>query len=210
MLSIAFSQSKYYVDNLSENVKRGLRQKVRRGEYPGVAPTGYLNDKLNHKMIIDPVRFRLIQKLFELYATGYYSLKELREVITKEGLLSRNGKILSYSNIQMLLNNPFFYGAFKFNGELYESKHEPAITKKLFDKCQEVMKSRAHPIKRGEKLFVFRNLFKCAECGCSITAEQKIKHQQNGNIHEYIYYRCTKKRGACSQPFIYPPRTSRL
>ena len=44
MLSMAFSQSKYYVDNLSENTKRGLRQKVRRGEMPGVAPIGYYND----------------------------------------------------------------------------------------------------------------------------------------------------------------------
>ncbi len=44
MLSIAFGQSKYYVDNLSENTKRGLRQKVRRGEFPGNAPVGYIND----------------------------------------------------------------------------------------------------------------------------------------------------------------------
>jgi DNA invertase Pin-like site-specific DNA recombinase len=57
MLNIAFGQSKYYIDNLSENVKRGLRQKVRRGEYPGVAPTGYLNDKVNHKMVKDPERY---------------------------------------------------------------------------------------------------------------------------------------------------------
>ena len=70
MLNIAFGQSKYYVDNLSENVKRGLRQKVRRGEAVGVAPTGYLNDVINHKMVKDPERFRLIRKLFQMYATG--------------------------------------------------------------------------------------------------------------------------------------------
>jgi len=38
MLNIAFGQSKYFVDNLSENTKRGLRQKLRRGEMPGYAP----------------------------------------------------------------------------------------------------------------------------------------------------------------------------
>ena len=65
MLNIAFGQSKYYVDNLSENVKRGLRQKVRRGEQSGQAPTGYLNDKLNKKIIPDPERFRLVRKMFE-------------------------------------------------------------------------------------------------------------------------------------------------
>ena len=40
MLNIAFGQSKYFVDNLSENTKRGLRQKLRRGEWPGWAPIG--------------------------------------------------------------------------------------------------------------------------------------------------------------------------
>ena len=54
MLSIAFGQSKYYVDSLSENTKRGLRQKVRRGECPGQAPLGYLNDRLNKKIRVLP------------------------------------------------------------------------------------------------------------------------------------------------------------
>jgi DNA invertase Pin-like site-specific DNA recombinase len=133
MLNIAFGQSKYYIDNLSENVKRGLRQKVRRGEYPGVAPTGYLNDKATKKMVVDTERFRLVRKMFELYATGNYSYKELRKIITDSGLMSRHEKVLSVSNIQCILTNPFYYGAFIFNKELYQGKHEPAITKKLFN-----------------------------------------------------------------------------
>ena len=134
MLNIAFGQSKYYVDNLSENVKRGLRQKVRRGEYPGVAPTGYLNNRLTKKMVPDPERFKLVQKIFKLYSTGDYSLKGARDIVTKGGLRSRNGKVLCVSNIQAILVNPFYYGAFKFNNELYQGNHKPAISKKLFDK----------------------------------------------------------------------------
>ena len=48
MLNIAFGQSKYFIDNLLENTKRGLRQKLRRGEMPGYASPGYLNDLRNH------------------------------------------------------------------------------------------------------------------------------------------------------------------
>jgi site-specific DNA recombinase len=193
MLNIAFGQSKYYIDNLSENVKRGLRQKVRRGEQSGVAPTGYINDKANHKIIPDPERFPLVKKLFELYATGEYSLKELRDKITSLGLTSRAGKILTVSNIQMILKNPFYYGAFYFNGELHQGIHKPAIAKKLFDKCQEVMKTKAHKVKRGQKEYAFRSLLKCGECGCSITSETHKGHN---------YYRCTKKKGRCSQKYI--------
>ena len=193
MLNIAFGQSKYYIDNLSENVKRGLRQKVRRGEQCGVAITGYLNDKVNHKIIPDPKRFPLIKKMFELYATGNYSIKEVRKIITEKGLLSRNGKVFTISNIQMFLKNPFFYGAFYFNGELHQGKHKPAITKKLFEKCQRVLKNKARPQKRGQKVYAFRGLLNCAECGCSITSETQKGHN---------YYRCTKKRTPCSQPYI--------
>ena len=95
MLNIAFGQSKYFVDNLSENTKRGLRQKLRRGELPGPAPLGYLNDLRTHTIVKDPERFRLVRKIFELYATGNYSLKDLRKFTISAGLFSRSGNKLS-------------------------------------------------------------------------------------------------------------------
>ena len=189
MLNIAFGQSKYYVDNLSENVKRGLRQKVRRGVFPGPAPTGYLNDKAGHTIIPDPERFRIVKKLFEIYSTGNYSLKDLKQI----GLFSQNGKQLSVSNIQRLLNNPFYYGAFVFKEELHQGIHKPAITKKLFEKCQEVLKNKARPKKKSTIEYPFRGLLNCGECGCLITSETQKGHN---------YYRCTKKRIPCSQPYI--------
>jgi len=193
MLNIAFGQSKYYIDNLSENVKRGLRQKVRRGEYPGVAPTGYLNNRLTKKMVPDPERFKFVKKIFRLYSTGNYSLKEVRNIITEAGLRSRSGKVLCVSNIQAILVNPFYYGAFKFNAELYQGNHKPVVSKKLFDKCQEVMANKAHHTNRGVKLFAFRGIFRCGECSCSITAETHKGHN---------YYRCTKKKIPCSQKYV--------
>jgi len=196
MLNIAFGQSKYYIDNLSENVKRGLRQKVRRGVFPGPAPTGYLNDKSNHTIAPDPERFSLVKKLFEHYSTGNYSLKDLRKI----GLVSQNGKLLSVSNIQRLLNNPFYYGAFVFKGELYQGIHKPTITKKLFEKCQKIMKDKSRPKKKSTREYPFRGLLKCGECGYSITSDTKVK--KSGRT--YTYYLCTKKGTGpkCSQPYI--------
>jgi len=70
MLNIAFGQSKYYIDNLSENIKRGIRQKLRRGELPGLAPVGYLNELRYHTIVKDPDRWKAVRALFEAYATG--------------------------------------------------------------------------------------------------------------------------------------------
>ena len=193
MLNIAFGQSKYFVDNLSENTKRGLRQKLRRGELPGYAPLGYLNDLRTHTITKDPERFRLVKKLFELYATGNYSLKDLQKLITSAGLLSRNNKMLSISVIQHVLSNPFYYGVFKYNEEMYQGKHEPMISKKLFDKCQKILADRSRPRKPSQKEYPFRNLLKCGECGCAITSETQKGHN---------YYRCTKKKTPCSQRYV--------
>ncbi len=193
MLNIAFGQSKYFVDNLSENTKRGLRQKLRRGEMPGYAPLGYLNDLRTHRMVKDAERFRLVRKIFELYATGNYSLKDLRKFSISAGLFSKSNNELSVSVIQNILQNPFYYGMFRYNGELWQGKHEPMIAKKLFDKCQKVLMDRARPQKRNIKEYAFRGLLTCAECGCAITSETQKGHN---------YYRCTKKRGTCSQPYI--------
>ena len=65
MLSIMFGQSKYYVDSLSENTKRGLCEKVRRGECPRRAPLGYLNDYLTKRVILDRERAPIVKQAFE-------------------------------------------------------------------------------------------------------------------------------------------------
>jgi len=194
MLNIAFGQSKYFVDNLSENTKRGLRQKLRRGEWPVWAPVGYLNDKLEHVVVPDAERSPLVRKLFERYATGKHSLKDIQNIANSIGLFSRGGKVLSASVIQSVLSNPFYYGVFKYNGELYEAKHEPIITKKLFDSVQKVMANKSKPKKQSKvDTYPYRGLFLCAECGCAITSETQKGHH---------YYRCTKKRIACSQKYV--------
>jgi len=192
MLSIAFGQSKYYVDNLSENVKRGIRQKLRSGIWPAWAPLGYINDKNNHCIVLDKEKAKFIKKAFVLYATGKYPLAQIRKIINTSGLVGRKGKLLSVSNYQYMLKNKIYYGIIEYNGELYDGKHKPIITKKLFDRCQEVMKQKSKPKGRKLKPYVYRGFFRCGECGCFITTETQKGHN---------YLRCTKRKNPCSQRY---------
>jgi DNA invertase Pin-like site-specific DNA recombinase len=192
MLSIAFGQSKYYVDNLSENIKRGIRQKLRNGIWPAWAPLGYKNDKENKRIVVDKEKARFIKKTFELYATGEYPLSEIRKIINKAGLVGKKGKTLSVSNYQYMLKNPIYYGVIRYNGEIYEGKHEPIITKKLFDKVQKVLSERSRPKTKKLKPYIYRGLFRCGECGCFITTETQKGHN---------YLRCTKRKIRCSQRY---------
>ena len=193
MLNIAFGQSKYYVDNLSENIKRGHRQKLRKGIWPGFAPLGYLNNSRTKSIDLDKEKSVLVKKCFELYATGDYTLKNIKQFLADTGLDSYKGNVLSTSCVQRILKNPFYYGTFRFNGELYEGSHEPIISKKLFDEVQQVMNNRGKKKRKRKHEFAFSGFMKCGKCSCLITAET-----QKG----YIYYRCTKKKQTCDEKYI--------
>ena len=129
MLQIAFGQSKYYVDNLSENIKRGHRQKLKNGVWPHMAPLGYLNNKNTKDIIVDRKKAPLVKKTFEMYATGKFSLRALRHTINELDLIGPKNGTLSISNYQYLLRNPFYCGVMRYHNELYEGKHEPIIAK---------------------------------------------------------------------------------
>jgi len=200
MLSIAFGQSKYYIDNLSENIKRGIRQKLRNGVYPGCAPIGYINELKNHTILKDQETWQKVRKLFLAYATGKYTLDNLQKLALSLGLVSRRSKKkLFNASTQRMLQNPFYYGCFQYNGELYEGVHEPIISQQLFEKVQRVMADRGKPRKENHDYnFTYTGLFKCGECGRSITAEQHVK--KSGLV--FRYYRCTKKDTDCQQKFL--------
>ncbi|MFA6584261.1 MAG: recombinase family protein, partial [Elusimicrobiaceae bacterium] len=192
MLSIAFGQSKYYVDNLSENIRRGFRQKLRNGIWPTCAPVGYLNDKNTRAILPDKDRAVFIRKTFELYASGDYPLAEVRRIMNGVGLKGRH-TALSTSNYQYMLRNPVYYGVIRYKGEIYEGKHEPIITKALFDRCQAVMLNKSKPKSLKLKPYTYRGLFHCKECGCFITTETQKGHN---------YLRCTKRKAPCSEPYV--------
>ncbi len=191
MLSIAFSQSKYYVDNLSENIKRGKRNKVKDGIWPQMSPLGYINE--NGKIVLDSEIAPLIKKTFEAYSSGSFTLRQLRDKFNELGLKRKSGKELAVSNYQKLLKNPIYTGLMLYNGEIFEGKHEPIISKKLFDFVQEVMMRKSKPKGKGLKPFLYRGFFRCGECGCFITTETQKGHN---------YLRCTKRKNPCEQKYV--------
>ena len=198
MLQVAFGQSKYYSDNLSENVNRGIRQKLRRGEWLTLAPLGYINNPKTRNIEPDPVKARVIKKIFEEYASGRHTLESLGERMRLLGVVSRNGSRICKASIQRTLTNPAYIGIIEHHGEAYEGKFTPIIPRATFEAVQRILKDRAKPrkSKKGHN-FPFVGLLKCGECGASITAQHAY-----GNGGTYRYYRCTKRLGPCSQRYL--------
>ena len=212
MLNLAFGQSKYYVDALSENTKRGLRQKVRRGEYPSHAPLGYINDSRTKTIHVHKKNARIVKQAFQMYATGEKRLQDIADFLSECGIRSRTGKRAHINRVTFMLHNPFYYGYFRYTGELFKGIHQPVISKKLFDQVQAILDRRCRPHKKPAKYQPRKlcGLLHCT-CGMMITGEKKTKYQKNGNIHHYIYYHCTRKSKhiKCSEPAITEPDLSR-
>jgi len=190
---IKLLMAKNYIDNLSEETKKGLREKAEQGEWPQKAPYGYTNDKSTHLVEPNPAIAPLIVRAFKLYASGEYSLLRLKNELFVNGLKSRTGKPLSKSQMELVLTNPFYYGEFIWNGQRYQGIHQPLITRDLYDQAQTALRRHGKP-KGRRRTFAFTGLLKCGRCGCQITAEFKKG--------KYTYYRCTGGRGKCDQPYI--------
>ena len=189
ILAMQFGMANQYSRDLSENVKRGNREKLARGEWPNHAPFGYLNDKATKTIVIDPVRSKYVVRAFNLYITGSYGFQVISNMLYEEGLRTRsNGKVLK-SHIQRILGEVFYTGLMEREGKFYQGIHQPLITKEVFDKAQDVMHNRIHP--KPQKLFFpLRGFLTCDNCGCALTASIKKGHH---------YYYCTNGKQKCEE-----------
>ena len=180
--------AKYYSDAIGDNVRRAYENMIKNGIWTGKAPIGYMNksDENGNKDIeVDPIRSPHVIKIFELYATGNYSMNKIANEMKKAGLISntKNPKPLEHNMVYHVIKNPFYYGMMRNKDTLNPHKYPPLISEELFTKAQEVRASyHKKPFKYAAKPYILRGLIKCKQCGCMITPETKKGH---------IYYSCT-------------------
>ncbi|KKW02617.1 MAG: Recombinase [Parcubacteria group bacterium GW2011_GWA1_49_11] len=199
MLQVAFGQSKYFSDNLVENVKRGIRQKIRRGEWLTLAPMGYVNNFKTHNIDPDPVKSRVIKRAFTAYATGKYTLVELADFLADHGVVQKKGTPFAKCSVVKMLTNRAYIGFVKHRGEWHDGTFKPILSLTLFEAVQKILSARRKPRKSNVRHpFPFTQFMTCGECGCAITAQ----YATNRYGVTYTYYRCTKKNGNCAQPYI--------
>jgi site-specific DNA recombinase len=194
MHGIKVLMAKNYIDNLSEEARKGMQEKAEQGIWPTKSPLGYRNVAgPDGKKIIaaDPDVAPIISKLFEWYSTGQYSLKEVAQKARDGGFIyRRTGAQVPVSAVHTILRNRLYTGWFEWNGKLIQGRHQPLVSAELWERVQGVLDGRnANKAKRGKHDFAFSSLIACAKCGCSVVGE--IKKQR------YVYYHCTGYADKC-------------
>jgi len=185
LMYIEFGMAQKYIDDLSRNVKRGLKTKVENGWYPGIAPLGYLNDMTKRKgeksLLKDPDRFLLLRRMWDLMLTGLYSGPRILDIASTEwGLRPRpnrnaDARVLARSGIYRIFTNPFYYGWFEYpsgSGRWHRGQHEPMVTEAEFDRVQRILGRKGRP-RASMCIFAFTGLIRCGACSSRVTAEEK-------------------------------------
>lgn len=203
-LNVVMAQN--YVLSLRDNVVSGMHHQAEHGFCMYRAPLGYFNVRKpdgRADVIVDTERAPIVQKLFEQYATGLYSLKDMVKQCKEWGLTSKyNGKPLNTSAIHRILSNKFYMGEMKYMQNIYKHQYETLIAPALFQTCQDILHGRKPeekiPFKATEEPFIFRGLMTCGVCGCTISSYKKTKPSGK----EYIYLKCSHFKENCKNPQI--------
>ena len=195
---IKLVMAKNYIDNLSEEVKKGLRTKAAQNLWPSFAPLGYMNTVgPDGKRIIvpDPVYGPMVTELFEWFASGEYSLKGLAQKAYGEGFRFRKSTAkVPVTTLHKILRKRIYMGDFDYAGGRYHGSHEPLVAGEVWERVQEILDGRHE--KKHRKVthdFAYSGLVNCGHCGCSLVGEVKKGR--------YVYYHCTGYRGKCPEPY---------
>lgn len=214
LMYMEFGMAQKYVDDLSRNVKRGNKTKLGKGEWLGIAPMGYLNytDPTSREktLIIDRKRFPIVRKMWDLMLANGHTVDQITDIANnKWGLRTRQtarqgGKPVSRSFVYRMFKSSFYCGIMQRKEGIYTHRYKKMVTPEEYDRVQEILgrKDRPRPQKHA---FAYTGILKCRECGCSVTAEELTKIlKSSGQLQNYTYYRCTKKkRGVkCSEPYV--------
>ncbi len=181
--NIMSSIAQWTSQNISWEVKKGLKEAVERGRFPGYAPTGYLNDKKTKSLLVDNLRAPFIKMAFEFYATGKYSYDSLAAELAKRGFKSKYGNLVRRTSIEHILANPIYYGLVKTRSATCQASFPTLITKKLFDDVQEIIQQHNHSADRSRKhSYPMAGFMRCAVCGSTLCGQTQKGH---------LYYACT-------------------
>jgi site-specific DNA recombinase len=194
MHGIKVLMAKNYIDNLSEETRKGMTEKAEQGLWPSNAPLGYKNvTRPDGKKTIVPDESvaTIIRSTFEWYAHGDISIREATKKARAAGLVfRRSGGRIPGSTIAKILRNRIYTGRFDWDGKTYDGQYEALVSTDLWERVQDVLEGRVGRRARTRRRdFAFSGLIECGACGCAIVGE--IKKER------YVYYHCTGYADKC-------------
>ena len=195
--SVLEGMAEYYSENLSRNVKRGMNENALQCKVTGGLCLGYRKGK-DDKYEIDPVGAKIVQEIFQLYATGM-SATQIIKHCNERGYKTVRSRPFTRNSLRTILQNRKYIGVYEYEDVVIEGGIPPIIKKELFDRVQATLKHNyaARAKTKAKTDYLLTTKIFCGHCGWNmIGVSGTSRHGQT-----YHYYKCGhRKRGdSCSK-----------
>ena len=176
----------FYSIRLAGEVKRGMEEKVIRGEPVSIPAFGY--DIKDKKYIPNPVEAPVVKRIFEEYLAGKGTSTIARE-LGREGIRTKHGHLPENRTIDYILENPVYIGKIRWNKERHgdysrsgastegtiitDGNHEPIISRELWDAVQKKLSREKRGRRKYERReqpieWMLKGLVRCDTCGATL------------------------------------------
>lgn len=182
--SVLEGMSEYYSENLSREVKKGMRIAGSMGRILGSIPFGYIADKDKKFQLVED-EAKIVRYFFNHFAAGVPLVTLVNESM-RLGYKTRKGNYFSSPAIRSILANSLYTGDYRFGKTIYPGVVPVIIDKELFAKAQTHFRPHVTPKNKGVVYLLTGRVFHC--CGAPMVGYKSIKKGQ-----EYYYYRCKNK-----------------
>ena len=190
-LSIMSSIAQDELRKLSSRVKFGHQQAIKSSVVLGNSRIfGYT--KADGRLVIDETEATMVRELFELYATGEYSMKQIEKIFWDKGYRNHSGNKIAHTTMSNMISNPKYKGYYVGNKvkvvDMFTKKQKflppeewvmfkdetgeivPAIvSEELWDKANVILKRRSQDVKARQGICNHANLLTgklwCTQCG---------------------------------------------
>lgn len=189
------ASAEYYSANLSQNVKRGLKESaLKANSCGGTIPLGYALE--NKKLVIREDEAEIVRFIFDNYAKGV-GKAEIADALNKRGLRTRRGCKFSVNSFSELLSNKKYIGTFTYNNIDVPGGCPAIIDDVTFEKCaKKIAAARRAPAAAKAKVeYILRGKLFCGYCGAPMVGESG----HGSKIYHYYTCRSRKKSHACAK-----------
>lgn len=125
--------AEYYSAELSQKVKRGMKETRLKGNFTGgTIIYGYKVE--DRKVVIDEEQAGVVKYIFEQYAMGVYE-KDIISALTEKGIFNK-GKPFARNTIYNMLKNEKYFGIYRHNDEVFDNISPAIVTKEIYEKVR--------------------------------------------------------------------------
>ena len=195
-------------EKVSRRVRDNLRYLRRNGQLLGTIPQGYR--RVDGRIVEDPEAALTIKKIFDLYATGCFSLRSLAEHLNRSGIRPSRGEgkanhnrvkavIFTGDVLKDVIGNPSYAGKVMVDGELVEGLHPALVDEQTLRACQEVKKRNVRRTSKSwtKHTYPLTPILLCGRCGGPMHGEA---HAQKGRTLRYYGCHVARRNRSAVHP----------